>query len=58
MNMVIRSTCCEEGDVVVPCEYRNVAPERIAIGNHVRPILRAEDAMHQDGSVGVGHASR
>ena len=56
--MVRRAARGKQRHLVIPGENRDIPPERLAIGNDIRAILRAKDAMHQDGSVGVGHASR
>ena len=57
MDVVLRSTCGQQRDFVVFREHGEVAPERFAIGDNIGAVLSAEDAMHQHGSVRVGHRS-
>ncbi len=55
--MISGASGSEQSDIMVPSHDRKITPERIRIRNHVRTLFRAEDAVHQDGGMGVGHAN-
>ena len=53
--MVRCATSGKEGDFLVARNDRQIAPQRLRIADKIGALFGAEDAMHQNGSMGVGH---
>jgi hypothetical protein len=58
MNVILGPACGQQEDLVVLGHGCKITPKGFGVPDHVNPLLRAKDAMDEDGSVGMRHVYR